>query len=1069
MKKISIFLAAITMSTLTLTSCGIFDFNPSSGDTETKQEDKLTDFEFVTDDKLVLTESSAGAYPKLTLIAKETYQVKTNIDDKLGNDYYFKYSADGDDEGFTITESGLVTALDVSSTTVGSFFAYLYKKGSSRFIKTHYVITNIYPENYEYATASINDQTLSFNAETNTYSLDITAGDSYQIMLNTRSNTTLKKEYVLSDNAYSEFMSVSNEGRITTSSDITEAKTGKVTIRVSSEKTNKRLATLFLEVHIKPTEKPTNVLEVINTSNNEKLEDGDSVNLYQGDSLTLQVKYNNSLKYNVITSESDLISIDGQTNTITGISLGEALISVTYLDKSINVTIKVVENKLASIYAPNEGDDFLIHNGTLHFLGKMYAVLESGREEDISNSANLTYKVSDLSSSKKSVEFTFTKDGVSKSVTYEVKFYVSNPYDGKQTAFDFIYYGENGYGERSYLPKEGNLKLLVIPVWFTDSTNFFSVSQQDELKEDITLKILEEKADNNYWSVKSFYETESRNRLSISATISDFYTKNANISAWPDMDSPSQTFALVDEAINWYFETNTEDDRANYDSNGDGDIDGVIVYYSAYYYGEKAATQRTTAYAWASSSSTRQYNTACFCSLGGIYGFNKNTNTSTVKSATDLSIINPSGFIRGSNHTIHEVGHMFGALDLYEYAKPNEDKYYPCGSFSMQDSNTGGHEPYHTNMIGWTKPDIYASKDYEVGDKVTIAIDDFQSSGNNIVLSRDWNEYNSLFDEYLILELYTPTGLNEFDASLPAYNLRDAGIRLWHVNSVLDNISNRTVSSNVYEHGNNNIKYKTIDKDSEFDAVHLIRNNKDAEFNCASRMTSSDLFKENDVFNFEDFSKQFVKGDRLDNEEKLGWSFNVEKIYQKEAGKYTAIITLTRVDSTRTQFRATSKMGEYDQPTGDVNEYGQSVFNDENLLLNYAFNASSIYSSERAITSQGIQLFGDTDGNGGSIVISIKEKAGYTVRIDTLKFAHSPSNGIRTVTVNGRAITHDSTFEGPENPNFNPGTYDYGYIYNMSSLNTSSVKIQNTFSGTINHWSAFTISLIIVEYSIIPN
>ena len=194
MKKISIFLAAITMSTLTLTSCGIFDFNPSSGDTETKQEDKLTDFEFVTDDKLVLTESSAGAYPKLTLIAKETYQVKTNIDDKLGSDYYFKYSADSDDEGFTITESGLVTALDVSSTTVGSFFAYLYKKGSSRFIKSHYVITNIYPEDYEYATASINDQTLSFNAETNTYSLDITAGDSYQIMLNTRSNTTLKKE-----------------------------------------------------------------------------------------------------------------------------------------------------------------------------------------------------------------------------------------------------------------------------------------------------------------------------------------------------------------------------------------------------------------------------------------------------------------------------------------------------------------------------------------------------------------------------------------------------------------------------------------------------------------------------------------------------------------------------------------------------------------------------------------------------------------------------------------------------------------------------------------------------------
>ena len=94
---------------------------------------------------------------------------------------------------------------------------------------------------------------------------------------------------------------------------------------------------------------------------------------------------------------------------------------------------------------------------------------------------------------------------------------------------------------------------------------------------------------------------------------------------------------------------------------------------------------------------------------------------------------------------IHEVGHQFGADDLYEYAAKDEEKHYPCGAFSMQDNDSGSHDPFQTNLIGWAKPDIYAAKDYNVGDKITISIDDFQGSGNNILLTKDWNEYNSLF------------------------------------------------------------------------------------------------------------------------------------------------------------------------------------------------------------------------------------------------------------------------------------------------------------------------------------
>ena len=1069
MNRMRKYLWFLGLFAMTLSSCGFFPI-ASKSSTGESSADQITDFSLVQDEKLFWVEESYGSFYKLVLNAGETYQVQTDIDDQLKNGYELKYTASEDAEGFQVSSSGLVTAdSDITKTQVGSFTVRLYQKGSSKIINSHYVITTIYTADYEYAEVGINDQTLDFDSQSKTYSLSLAAGDSYQILLNTKSNVSLSKEYALKDDSYSEFMAVSEEGRITTANDIAENKVGEVIIRVRSAETSKLLATVFLRVHISASPTPTNILEVRNVATNETLNDNDVIELYQGESLTLQVKYNNSLKYNVLSTESDLVEIDHATNTIRAVSSGEASVTVNFANLSLMILIRIKANPLHHLYAPNEGNDFVIHNGALHILGQLFAVYESGKEEEISDSADLHYEISDLSSSEKTVTFSWEKENITKTVSYPVKFFVSADYEAKDTAFDFIDYGKNVNGERHYLSNQGDLRFLVIPVWFSNSGDFFAESQKEEIKEDLASKILEEKTNTNYWSLKSFYETESRGKINIEATVSDFYTKNETTTSWPDMDNATKTYDLVEEATNWYFESHSEDRRSRYDADNDGNVDGVILFYSAYYYGTKAGTQRTTAYAWANTNGARHYNTACFCALGGIYGFSKSTDTSKVLASSDLSKVNPSGFIRGSCHVIHEVGHMFGAVDLYEYATSGQQKNYPCGHFSMQDNDSGGHEPYHTNMIGWTKPDIYVSSDYEVGEKITISVDDFQSSGNNIILSRDWNEYNSLFDEYLILELYSPTGLNQFDASRPTFNLQDVGFRVWHVNSLLDNINHHTVSQNVYENGNNVLKYSTVDKDSEFDVVHLIRNDENAALDCTSGITTNDLFKENDHFSVADFSQQFVYGDRLDNEEKLGWSFDVEKIYQKDEDSYTAIVTLTRIDSTRTQFRATATMSDLSQPAGDSNEYGSAIFKDENVALNYAFHESSVYGTEMAISSDGIQLFGATAGNGGSIEISVKDKTGYTVKLEKLKFAHSPTNGRKKVTIGGQEINYDSTFQGPENPDFDSGTYDDGFVYDLSAYGEKTVSIQNAFTGTINHWSAFTISVLIVEYSLIPN
>ncbi len=1070
MKKGSRIVALFALA-IGLTSCSIFDFDKKSNSNTTQDttqdtaQEELKDFEFIKDDKLTWREEDYGSFYSLTLVEGESYQIKSTIDDKLGNTYELKYEIDDESTGFTVSSKGLITAdKSIDKTEIGSAYARLYKKGSSKIIKSQYVIVTIRKANEEYVEASINDEELDFDSSSKTYTLNLEAGDSYYIAINTKTNTEFKKEFSLTNDSYADFMSVNENGMITTSGEIAENKTGKVAITFRSTKTSVVLNTLYLVVNITPKgDVVENTLVVKNAQNSQEIKENDVLSLYVGEKITLKIQYNKVDKTNVISTQDSAVSIDGETNTITAVSAGEASIVVTVEDKSLTFKIQVQANPLDHIYAPNEGDDFVIHNGELHILSKVYAVYESGKEEEINLSNGLTYTITDSSSTHKSLVLSYTKDNVTKTVTYSVRFFVSKEYQGDTTAYCFKDYGRAQYAQCKYLLNEGNLKFLVIPVWFNNSSNFFTEGQKTQIKEDIQAKMLEEKTDTNYWSVKSYYEEESHGKLKISATVTDFYESDTSSVNYTDTGDSSATFNLAQKASEWYFENNPSDDISNYDADADGKVDSVILFYGANYYGHSTDVMRSVAYAWADSTNSRNYNTGAFCPIGGIYGFNKSSSTATQLEASDLSSVNPYAFIRGSNHLIHEIGHQFGAKDLYEYAAPGETKNYPAGQFSMQDNNIGSHDPYHMNVFGWTKPDIYASKDYDVGQQITIAVDDFQSSGNNIILSRNWNEYNSLFDEYMILELFTPTGLNEFDAS--RLRMNDVGFRVWHVNSLLDN-----GNQNIHDTGSQQIKNSNIDRTSEFDLVHLIRNDEDAQMDCQTGMKGSDLFKENDEFSVSKFSKQFVRHDRLDNEEKLGWDCKVEKIYQKEDGKYTGIVTLTRVDSTRTQFKAQATMSnDIPAPTGNTNEIGKLIFNNENVLMNYAFNQSEVYSGERAIDGKGISLFGAEEGDGGSLEISIKDKEGYTTYINSIKLVYYVmTNGVLKATVEGNELSYTS-FEGPESDATSPDgshAHNIGRIY---EVNAKSVKLQNCFKGTINHLSRILIQSIEVEYSLIPN
>ena len=1072
MRKILKFLGILSLSAVALCSCDLIPLIPS----DDPSEESITDFDFVKDEKLVLDESSDTPFYLLTLTSGEDYQIRTNIDDKLSDKYELKYTKADDFTDITLTENGAITALEVERFSVGSVTAKLYKKGSTKVIKSHYTIVKVLAEQTEWAEATINDQTLDYNSETQTYTLNVTAGDQYAIALNTRSNVSLTKEFSLSNSAFGDFMSVSNTGLVKTVSTITEAKQGKVDIVLKSASTNKTLYTLYLLVNITPQEKPENVMEVKDASSGNAIVEGQTINLRVGDSITLQVKFNNSLKYNVLSTTSELVEITQDTNTITAKGAGEAPIHVEYEDKTLNFVLNISTNNVVRLYTENGGDDFVIHNGVLHILGQFLVVYESGRVAEI-DSNDVTNVVTDLNATHKSVKFSFKENGVVVEVTYSVRFFVTEAYEPRFTAFTFQDYGtKNGYyGNIHYLNAQGNLKLLVIPVWFTNSSEFFTEAQKTQIREDIEEKILSDKTEDNYWSVKSFYETESKGRLSIDATIADWYISETSTTSYDDINTDS-THILVKNAVADYFEKNPTDSISNYDADNDGRVDSAIVYYASNFYGTRSGTQRSTAFEFSLPDRIdANYDNGIFCSIGGIYGFTKTTNTSWQLEASDLSSLFPTSFKRGSNHIIHEVGHQFGAIDLYEYNAVQDEKTYPAGRFSMQDNDMGSHDPYQQNLIGWSRPQVYASSDYSIGDKITIAVDDFQSSGNNIILTNKWNSYNSLFDEYLILELFTPTGLNEFDAK--TRNLNEAGFRLWHVDSLIRDLTegndeNPYYTSDLNKYGQLVYKSSNFDKDNPFDICHFIRNNEEESYSAKSSMVTSDLFQAGEMFSMSRFASQFEKGENLNSNEKLGWEFTIESIYKKTDGNYSGIITLQRVDNTRTEYSAKATMVDADQPEGvDYVDYTSNLFpNDEFVHIALATNEGTAlsymgYQNDKIISQRGITLLGALNGNGGAIRISTGGNTEFSAIIKKVSIVYSiMTNAKLSANANGQAL-EGTRFDGPRSVEAGDDYNDIGVTY---KVNDQFIVLQNATSfSSITHTSDILILSINVEYSLI--
>jgi hypothetical protein len=107
-------------------------------------------------------------------------------------------------------------------------------------------------------------------------------------------------------------------------------------------------------------------------------------------------------------------------------------------------------------------------------------------------------------------------------------------------------------------------------------------------------------------------------------------------------------------------------------------------------------------------------------------------------------------------HTlIHESGHIFGLDDYYNTS--SNAIYQPTGFMDMMDCNLGDHTGLSKMLLNWTTP-------YVLKNSGEIKLRPFSETGDLLLIPNSKGYNNTPYDEYLLLEMYSPKENNKIDA-----------------------------------------------------------------------------------------------------------------------------------------------------------------------------------------------------------------------------------------------------------------------------------------------------------------
>lgn len=339
------------------------------------------------------------------------------------------------------------------------------------------------------------------------------------------------------------------------------------------------------------------------------------------------------------------------------------------------------------------------------------------------------------------------------------------------------------------LPSKGNSKLLVIPV---ETSDVAFTSNQIKLIQD---GFFGSSSSTGWESVTSYYQKSSKGLLNISGTVAPKVRLNKSSSTIQreyslNNGSSSVTDDILKTSLNT-LANNSSINLKDFDSNNDGIIDAVWMVYSPNY-----STEEDTPF-WAYTTGY-PYNNKFSNMYASCYSW------ASVKFFSEGGYKNASGETLPDSHTfIHETGHMLGLDDYYSYdydydgRKGNCDT--PVGCIDMMDFNVGDHMAFSKYLLGWEEP-IVLDSSYFDPNSGSIELKSHTETNTSILIP-SLNYNNTPYDEYLLLEYYSPTNLNAKDVlpySNGAYTYSQPGLLVYHIDNrvgkMIYNSQNKTLS-----------------------------------------------------------------------------------------------------------------------------------------------------------------------------------------------------------------------------------------------------------------------------------
>ncbi len=414
--------------------------------------------------------------------------------------------------------------------------------------------------------------------------------------------------------------------------------------------------------------------------------------------------------------------------------------------------------------------------------------------------------------------------------------------------------------DRFPMPSLGEQKMLVVPVSFSNyrCTGIACDNRIDEIER----AFFGDSEDTAWESVSSYFYKSSYGKLHITGEVTPFYEAPYTTNEYDALTRSTgdyyqyfiPSWQIADEVVAWY-KTLPGSDISQYDNNGDGYVDALYMVYNN-------PNKYNANYALGTDSDFWAYvywNYANYNAWADTEIDSSDALPMTYSFASYDFMYEGYGSTQIDAHTyIHETGHLLGIQDYYTYT---DGDWGAAGGLDMQDSNILDHNPYSKLLWQWADP-IIIDGTKEV---TTIELSPYQDTGEIILINDGWN--GSAFDEYLAMEFYTPTGLNEKDSSAPyPGNTRQGftipGVKLYHIDSRLGKyVYSEAISDWIFDGLTDTLQYGydyysgIITSNSSgrtdypaFKTVHLLEPDGINNLIIGGYATNDSLFVEGDTF-----------------------------------------------------------------------------------------------------------------------------------------------------------------------------------------------------------------------------